>query len=132
MSLSMQGSVKWRPGDLAPPCRILPSRKMTALSYSCTIWTRVTASQGQGGRKTEEVEIDGGKTTLKQTQSEKGSVTRTRSQEAAISSQPHTPGPALAPAPELVTEGAGLGGSGGWGCGQGAGQPGSSFSAMVP
>ena len=75
---------------------------------------------------------DGGKTTLKQTQSEKGSVTRTRSQEAAISSQPHTPGPALAPASELVTEGAGLGGSGGWGCGQGAGQPGSSFSAMVP
>ena len=75
---------------------------------------------------------DRGKTTLKQTQSEKGSVTRTRSQEAAISSQPHTPGPALAPAPELVTEGAGLGGSGGWGCGQGAGQPGSSFSAMVP
>ena len=73
-----------------------------------------------------------GKTTLKQTQSEKGSVTRTRSQEAAISSQPHTPGPALAPPAELVTEGAGLGGSGGWGCGQGAGQPGSSFSAMVP
>lgn len=50
-----------------PPCKSLPSLKMTALSYS---WT-----------------------TLKQTKSEKGSVTMTINQENAVNNQPQTPIP---------------------------------------
>ena len=55
------------PGPLDPPCRRRPSRNITALSYSCT--------------------------TLKQTQREKGSVTRTRPHEIIVRSRPHRPTP---------------------------------------
>jgi len=55
------------PGPREPPCSSRPSRKMTALSYSCT--------------------------TLKQTNSEKGNVTITNPQEIIVSSQPHRPIP---------------------------------------
>ena len=33
----MQGKIKNKPGPLAPPGKILPKRKITALSYSLTI-----------------------------------------------------------------------------------------------
>merc|ERR1719203_2653604 len=64
---SIHGSTKKIPGPLDPPCRRRPSRNITALSYSCT--------------------------TLKQTQREKGSVTRTRPHEIIVRSRPHRPTP---------------------------------------
>ena len=55
------------PGPLDPPWSSRPSRNMTALSYSCT--------------------------TLKQTQREKGIVTRTRAHEIIVRSSPQSPTP---------------------------------------
>jgi len=55
------------PGPLDPPWSSRPSRNITALSYSCT--------------------------TLKQTQREKGIVTRTRAHEIIVRSSPQSPTP---------------------------------------
>lgn len=42
----MQGMMKNRPGPRAPPLRILPSRKITARSYSCTIFIHIRSEIG--------------------------------------------------------------------------------------
>jgi len=39
--VSIQGNIKKRPGPLAPPGKMRPSRKITALSYSFTIFDEI-------------------------------------------------------------------------------------------
>ena len=50
---SRQGMIIISPGPLAPPFLILPSLKMTALSYSVTVWKskRIDVSRELGLRR---------------------------------------------------------------------------------
>ena len=83
VSLSMQGRMKCRPGALAPPYLIRPIRNITALSYSCTIYTFCYGIYDKYYSTT----------TLKQTHRENGRVIRTKNQDDITRSHPHSPIP---------------------------------------